>query len=137
MVTGVRRATGITASSSSEKERSIGGGVNADATALGVPLNVGIGAESKRGKGNSVEWECEGPVVFAYQLVKLKRKKDEWVSEEYKKGAFMGVGEEKGDEVVEQDGGILEGLDEDEVDVRNDGWDDLEEEECVVVAPRG
>ncbi|OBT85250.1 hypothetical protein VE02_05193 [Pseudogymnoascus sp. 03VT05] len=40
MVTGVRHITGVTASSHSGKERSGGGGVNADAAALGVPLSV-------------------------------------------------------------------------------------------------
>ena len=120
--------------SSVGKERTIGGGVNADATAVGVPLNVGISAERGRGRGESVEWECEGPIVFSYQLVKLRRKKGTWVKEEYTKGAFMSV-EDKEDAVEEDEGDIAEGLDEDEVEVRDDGWDDLASEECRVITP--
>lgn len=138
MVTGVRHVTGFVASSRSEKERSGGGGVNADATSLGAPLAVGVNVEGGVGAGETVEWECEGPIVFVYQLEKLTRRNEDWNQEEYSnKGAFMGVGEATRDEwVVESESGILEGLDEEDVEVMDDGWDDLEEEECVVVVPR-
>ncbi|OBT62031.1 hypothetical protein VE03_08272 [Pseudogymnoascus sp. 23342-1-I1] len=137
MVTGVRHVTGFIASSRSGEERSRGGGVNADATALRVPLAVGVNAEREVGAGETVAWECEGPIVFVYQLEKLTRRNTEWDQKEYNKGAFMGIGETEKDEwVVEGEAGILEGLDEGEVEVRDDGWDDLEEEACVVVVPR-
>lgn len=137
MVTGVRQITGFIASSRSGEERSREKGVNADATALRLPLAVGVNAERGVGTSETVEWECEGPVVFVYQLEKLTRRNGEWDQEEYTKGAFLGTGEMTKDEwVVEGDGGILEGLDEDEVEVMEDGWDDLEEEACVVVVPR-
>ncbi|KFY52592.1 hypothetical protein V496_08343 [Pseudogymnoascus sp. VKM F-4515 (FW-2607)] len=137
MVTGVRHVTGFTASSRSGEERSRGKGVNADATALQLPLAVGVDAERGVGAGETVEWECEGPVVFVYQLEKLTRRNGKWDQDEYTKGAFMGIGEATKDEwVVEGDSGILEGLDDDEVEVMEDGWDDLEEEACMVVVPR-
>lgn len=137
MVTGVRHVTGFIVSSRSGEERSRGKGVNANATALQLPLAVGVDGERGVGTGETVEWECEGPVVFVYQLEKLTRRNGKWDQEEYTKGTFMGIGEATKDEwVVEGDSGILEGLDEDEVEVMEDGWDDLEEEACVVVVPR-
>lgn len=139
MITGVKKVTGVTATSSVDKKRNVGGELNADPTAVGVPLNVGTGAKTGCSKGGSVEWECEGPIVFSYQLVKLRRKKGTWAKEEYTKGAFMSIGVEEEEEVVEVDegdeGDIAEGLDEDEVEVRDDGWDDLAGEECRVIAP--
>ena len=138
MVTGVRHVTGFTASSRSGKERSGGGGVNADATGVGVPVNVGVNAERAVGAGETVEWECEGPIVFVYELAKLTRRNEAWDKKEYNKGTFMGVGEaaKKDEWVVEGDNGILEGLNEDKLEIRGGRWDDLEEEECVMVVPR-
>ncbi|KFZ13581.1 hypothetical protein V502_06536 [Pseudogymnoascus sp. VKM F-4520 (FW-2644)] len=138
MATGVRHVAGFTASSRLGKERTGGGGVNADATALGVPLAVGVNAERAVEAGDTVEWECEGPIVFVYQLERLTRRNEQWDHKEYNKGTFMGVGEaaKKDEWVVEGENGILEGLDEDELEIRGGGWDDLEEEECVMVVPR-
>lgn len=49
----------------------------------------------------------------------------------------MGIGGMTPDEwVVENENGIWEGLDEEEVDVKNEGWDDLEDKKCVVVVPK-
>ncbi|KAI9690592.1 MAG: hypothetical protein M1820_009987 [Bogoriella megaspora] len=90
-----------------------------------------------RERQEDVEWECERPVIFAYQLEKLKRKKQRWVREPYNKGAFMEIEKEEEENGLEQDDeGILGDLDPDEVEVRNDGWDDLDEGECVVVVSR-
>lgn len=135
MITGVRRVTGIQALSSIDKQRSVGAGFNADATAAGVPVAAGIDAERGRGNGNTVEWECAGPVVFSYQLVKLKRRNGRWAKEEHTKGAMMGVGE-KSDEVIESErGDVVDDLDGDEVEVRHDGWDEVDGGECRVVVP--
>lgn len=136
MITGVRHVTGFVASSRSGKERTRGGGVNADGTPKGVPLSAGINGERAVGVGEKVEWECEGPIVCVYQLEKLTRKNSEWDQEEYSRGAFMGIGGTTPDEWVVDENGILESLDEEEVEIRNEGWDDLEDEECMVVVPR-
>ncbi|KFY20307.1 hypothetical protein V491_03827 [Pseudogymnoascus sp. VKM F-3775] len=136
MITGVRHVTGFVASSHSGKERTRGGGVNADATPSPLPVSVGVNAERGVGVGETVEWECEGPIVFMYQLEKLTRENGGWGQEEYIRGAFMGIGGTTPDEWVVDENGILEGLDEEEVEVRNEEWDDLEDKECVVVVPR-
>jgi hypothetical protein len=135
MIIGVRRVMGVTAMSNSGKELNVGGGVNADFTPVGAPLNLGISSGRERSKEESTEWKCEGPIVFSYQLLKLRRKKEKWTQETYTKGAFMGAGDKIDDGLEDYGGDIAEGLDNDEVDVRDDGWDDLEGQECRVVVP--
>lgn len=93
MITGVKHVTGFTASSRSGKERTGGGGVNADATGLGAPVIVGVNVERGVGAGETVQWECEGPIVFVYELAKLTRRNEAWDKKKHDKGAFMGIGE--------------------------------------------
>jgi hypothetical protein len=123
IVTGLRMAKGITAGTIVKKERMIGGQVSVDATGAGVPLNVGPTLQNSKGTGEEIQWKCEGPLVFAYQLARIKPNKADWTAKSYKKGAFFGTEQEQEDVEIGMD-----------VDIR-EGVEDMDGTPRVVVAP--
>jgi len=133
IVTGVRIAKGITAGTSVNKEKSISGQVSVDASSTGVPISVGPVVQHSRGSGEEVQWKCEGPLVFAYQLARIKPNKADWTAKSYRKGAFFGTERPQRDvEIGLDDDDFLDELEF--VDIR-EGIEDADGTACVVVAP--
>ncbi|KAG9852451.1 hypothetical protein KCU98_g1171, partial [Aureobasidium melanogenum] len=132
VITGIRTVRGITARSSASKEKSVGGKVSIDATGTGVPINAGPVAQHIRGAGEEIKWNCKGPLVFAYQLARIKPNKAAWTVKSYKKGAFFGTDQKQEDVEIGLDDDFLEDLEF--VDVR-EGVQDVDGSDCVVVVP--
>jgi hypothetical protein len=132
IITGLRIARGITAGSSVKKDAMIGGQVSLDTSGAGVPLNVGPVLQHSRGTGEEVQWKCEGPLVFAYQLARVKPNKADWMAKSYNKGAFFGSEQNQKDMELGVDDDFLDELEFVEI---GDGIEDIDGSACVVVAP--
>lgn len=132
IVTGLRVATGISAGTSMNKDKAISGQISVDASGAGVPISIGPVAQHSRGNGEQVQWKCDGPLVFAYQLARIKPNKADWTAKSYKKGAFFGTERPQKDVEIGVDADFLDELEF--VDIR-EGIEDANGGACVVVAP--
>jgi hypothetical protein len=137
VITGLRTGAGITAKTVNSKGKNLSGKIGVDGTPAGLPLSAGPLAEHRRKKGEEVAWEAEGPLVFAYQLYRVKFAKGAWDKKGFVKGALFGVDEEgKVKNVTVDEEGDNEDFAEEleDVDVK-EGWDEVDGEECVVIVP--
>jgi hypothetical protein len=71
MVSGVKIAKGFALERSSSVDKGVSSAVEAEVSPeVSVGVEVGVGDEARRGEG----FEAEGDVVFAYQLLRIRRK---------------------------------------------------------------
>jgi hypothetical protein len=135
IITGIKSVEGAKVTTSSNRSRSYGGKLGVDATSLGAPVTAGPQGEVETKTGKAVSWECESPIVFAYQLTRIKLQKGAWKQKDFIKGAVFGTNKSNGadeavvDEVSTQ---LLEELDDVEV---KEVWDDDGAEACTLVVP--
>jgi hypothetical protein len=95
MITGLKFARGATAESG--EKRSNGGKVNVgvDGTPVGILLGGGPKLEGKVGNNKRIGWEGSSDFVFAYQLIRIKsRKNGTFTEKDYNKGALYNADDE-------------------------------------------
>ena len=91
--------------------------VGVDATAFGAPVEVGPALELETANKRTVsQGRSLNKIVFAYRVVKIKRKRDGQAKYKYKSGGKYGVDDESDDSEDEDEDGPwdLELLDEEE-----------------------
>jgi hypothetical protein len=105
MVTGVKVAKGVEMESTDGGGYGVVGKVDVGGAMIGTPGRVGPEGRVTERKWQGVMWKGEEEFVFAYQLIKIKRKKDDsFTEDDYHKGALYdadGLKETKEDESVE------------------------------------
>ncbi|KAM0329396.1 hypothetical protein ACHAQA_004703 [Verticillium albo-atrum] len=96
LITGIKIARGASVSTESRAERSVEAEMKVDATGVALPVDLGPEAkwnsETKRG----ISYSGSTDYIFAYQLIRMKPKKDVQGSknQSYVKGAVFGKGEQ-------------------------------------------
>ncbi|KAI9662764.1 MAG: hypothetical protein M1829_006159 [Trizodia sp. TS-e1964] len=135
IITGIKSVEGAKITTSSNRGRLYSGKMGVDVTSLGAPVTLGPQGEVETKTGEAVSWECESPIVFAYQLTRIKLQKGAWKQQDFTKGAVFGTDKSNGadeavvDEVSTQ---LLEELDDVEV---KEVWDDDGADACTLVVP--
>jgi hypothetical protein len=100
MITGIKIAHGATMETTAEEGHSIGGKVGVDSTPSGVPIGGGPEAKYEQKKTRTVKFGSGEDFILAYQLLKIKPKRDDLFKEvDYNKFALLGDDEKKMDDV--------------------------------------
>lgn len=114
MVTGLKLATGFSQSSTSETQHNPKLKFAVDGTAVGAPgvqagpdLDLTVTGKRAVGHGRTVN-----KIVFAYRVIRIKKKWDGEAQYKYKSGGKYNVDDEDSDE---EDGWDLEPLDEEDI----------------------
>lgn len=81
MVTGLMVASGVDFTSSRVHNQAVSGAAQADATSLGVPLNIGPEFGQERSRNEVLSGVQNQSFILAYQLIRIRRKRDGSVEE--------------------------------------------------------
>ena len=85
MVTGLMVAHGATVRVCDERGAAVGAGVEADVTSQGVPLKAGFDGEHSRSDRSAVFSATAEPLILAYQIVRLRKKRGELTDQDENK----------------------------------------------------
>ncbi|TKA78975.1 hypothetical protein B0A55_02552 [Friedmanniomyces simplex] len=81
LVTGLMVAQGAVITVKGDSNKGFSGSASADFTSLGVPLKAGPGVEHKTAKTSKLAGVPTEPFVLAYELLKVRKKRDGTVEE--------------------------------------------------------
>lgn len=132
VVTGLKHVTGVSLSTKGAKTRGMSGKLALDATAVGAPVSVGPEVEVEREHYKGVQWRCEGPIVFAFQLHRVRLRRAGVDVKDHVKGDLLvdGLGELHDDDIDDlEDVDIRAGVYFGVAILHGNG------EECTVIAP--
>ncbi|CAO2658330.1 Nn.00g060530.m01.CDS01 [Neocucurbitaria sp. VM-36] len=99
MITGLKIATGFSMSTSKAKQHGPTLQLGVDATALGVPAEAGPEVELGVGNFRTVSHgRTANKIVFAYRVIRIKRRRDGQAKYKYKSGGKYTTDEDESDE---------------------------------------
>ena len=104
MITGLKIATGFRTSTTKETQHGPMLKVGVDATALGIPVEIGPEIELESTNARTVkQGRSLNKIVFAYRVVRIKRKRDGEAKYKYKSGGKYAVDEDEDDDSEDED----------------------------------
>jgi hypothetical protein len=143
MITGVKTVTGASLSSSLIKGRSYGAKVGIGEIPTWASLSAGPELECRVNQNEAIEFKKKGPIVFAYQLVKVNLKDANAKAGPVFKGAMFGAGESEPG-LIETDiseelpGFLLNGVKSGVKQVALvESFDESTKEKCALIIPGG